>query len=62
MDREVFVYVDLDGGPHLMGKLWARVRKDKESAPIMAGPRERAGRVKTAKRRRGVLMRPGAPE
>lgn len=32
MDREVFVYVDLDGVPHLMGKLWARVRKDKESA------------------------------
>ena len=32
MDREVFVYVDLQGVPHLMGKLWTRVRKDKESA------------------------------
>jgi serine/threonine-protein kinase HipA len=32
MDREAFVYVDLDGAPHLMGRLWARVRKDKESA------------------------------
>jgi serine/threonine-protein kinase HipA len=26
------VYVDLDGVPHLMGRLWARVRKNKESA------------------------------
>jgi serine/threonine-protein kinase HipA len=32
MDREVFVYVDLEGVPHLMGKLWTHVRKDKESA------------------------------
>jgi serine/threonine-protein kinase HipA len=32
MDREAFVYVDLDGVPHLMGRLWARVRKNKESA------------------------------
>src|SRR3984957_12521710 len=32
MDRETLVYVDLDGGPHLMGRLWARVRKNKESA------------------------------
>ncbi len=32
MDREAFVYVDLDGTPHLMGRLWARVRKNKESA------------------------------
>jgi serine/threonine-protein kinase HipA len=32
MDRETFVYVDLDGVPHLMGRLWARVRKNKESA------------------------------
>ena len=32
MDREVFVYVDLDGALHLMGRLWARLRKDKESA------------------------------
>jgi serine/threonine-protein kinase HipA len=32
MDRETLVYVDLDGGPHLMGRLWARMRKNKESA------------------------------
>jgi serine/threonine-protein kinase HipA len=32
MDREALVYVDLDGVPHLMGRLWARVRKNKESA------------------------------
>ena len=32
MDRETFVYVDLDGVPHLMGRLWAHVRKNKESA------------------------------
>jgi len=32
MDREALVYVDLDGLPHLVGRLWARVRKNKESA------------------------------
>lgn len=32
MDREALVYVDLDGTPHLVGRLWARVRKNKESA------------------------------
>ncbi|MHB8656258.1 MAG: type II toxin-antitoxin system HipA family toxin [Terriglobia bacterium] len=32
MDREVLVYVDLEGVPHLMGRLWACVRKNKESA------------------------------
>jgi serine/threonine-protein kinase HipA len=32
MDRETLVYVDLDGKPHLMGRLWTRVRKNKESA------------------------------
>ena len=32
MDRETLVYVDLDGKPHLAGRLWARVRKNKESA------------------------------
>jgi serine/threonine-protein kinase HipA len=32
MDRETLVYVDLDGVPKLMGRLWARVRKNKESA------------------------------
>jgi serine/threonine-protein kinase HipA len=38
MEREVFVYVDLDGAPHLMGQLWARVRKGKESATFEYAP------------------------
>jgi len=32
MDKEVFVYVDLQGTPYLVGRLWARMRKDRESA------------------------------
>lgn len=32
MDREVWVYVDLSGKPTLVGRLWARVRKGRESA------------------------------
>jgi len=32
MDKETLVYVDLDGVPHLVGRLWARVRKNRESA------------------------------
>lgn len=32
MDKEALVYVDLDGESHLVGRLWGRVRKDKESA------------------------------
>jgi serine/threonine-protein kinase HipA len=32
MDREVLVYVDLQGASHLVGRLWARMRKDRESA------------------------------
>ena len=32
MDREALVYVDLDGQCHLVGRLWGRVRKEKESA------------------------------
>jgi serine/threonine-protein kinase HipA len=32
MDREALVYVELAGRPHLVGRLWARARKDKESA------------------------------
>jgi serine/threonine-protein kinase HipA len=32
MDKEVLVYVDLQGTPHLVGRLWARIRKDRESA------------------------------
>src|SRR6516164_2319440 len=32
MDRETLVYVDLDCKPHLVGRLWARVRNNRESA------------------------------
>jgi serine/threonine-protein kinase HipA len=32
MEKEVLVYVDLAGTPHLVGRLWARMRKDRESA------------------------------
>jgi len=32
MEKEVLVYVDLQGRPHLVGRLWARMRKDRESA------------------------------
>lgn len=32
MDKEVLVYLDLRGKPNLVGRLWARMRKDKESA------------------------------
>lgn len=32
MDKEAYVHVDLDGVPHLVGRLWARLRKNKESA------------------------------
>ena len=32
MDRETLVYADLDGKPHLVGRLWAHLRKNKESA------------------------------
>jgi serine/threonine-protein kinase HipA len=32
MDRDVFVYVDLQGTPHLVGRLWGRMRKGRESA------------------------------
>ena len=31
-DRSLLVYVDLEGTPHLVGRLWARSRKGKESA------------------------------
>ena len=37
MDRETLVYVDLDGNPHLAGRLWAHVRKNKESASFEYG-------------------------
>jgi len=32
MEREVLVYADLQGRPQLVGRLWARTRKDRESA------------------------------
>lgn len=32
MQKDVFVYVDLAGVPYLAGRLWARVRKNKEGA------------------------------
>lgn len=32
MDREVCVYADLQGTPYLVGRLWARLRKDRETA------------------------------
>jgi serine/threonine-protein kinase HipA len=32
MDKEVLVYVDLQGTPALVGRLWTRTRKDRESA------------------------------
>src|SRR5690348_5633118 len=32
MDREVLVYVDLQSRPQLVGRLWARLRKDRETA------------------------------
>jgi serine/threonine-protein kinase HipA len=32
MERQVLVYVDLDGAAHLTGRLWARTRKGRESA------------------------------
>jgi serine/threonine-protein kinase HipA len=31
MDREILVYVDLNGAPLFVGRLWARVRKNKET-------------------------------
>lgn len=32
MDREVLVYIDLNGVPYLVGRLWARTRKNREGA------------------------------
>ena len=32
MDRQIFVYVDLNKTPHLVGRLWLRVRNRTESA------------------------------
>jgi len=38
MDKETLVYVDLAGTPHLVGRLWARVRKNKQSASFEYDP------------------------
>jgi serine/threonine-protein kinase HipA len=35
MDQQIFVYVDLDGAPHLVGRLWLHVRKRVESATFL---------------------------
>ena len=32
MDNQALVYADPEGTPHLVGHLWARMRKDRESA------------------------------
>lgn len=32
MDTETLVYADIEGVPLLVGRLWARMRKDRESA------------------------------
>lgn len=32
MDSETLVYMDLDGAPYLVGRLWARARKNREGA------------------------------
>lgn len=32
MESEILVHVDLEGTPHLVGRLWARARKGRESA------------------------------
>ena len=38
MEREIFVHADLDGAPHLVGRLWTRVRNDRESATFEYAP------------------------
>ena len=48
MEKAVFVYLDLQGTPQLVGRLWMRARRDRESAtfeydetwlPIRSGSR-----------------------
>src|SRR6201998_4453729 len=38
MDKEALVYVDLDGKPLLVGRLWGRVRRERESATFEYDP------------------------
>ena len=42
MDKETLVYVDLRGTPRLVGRLWARMRKDRESATFETVLRQRS--------------------
>jgi serine/threonine-protein kinase HipA len=37
MEKEVLVFVDFDGVPLLAGRLWTRVRKNKEGATFEYG-------------------------
>jgi len=38
MDREILVHIDLQGAPILVGRLWARVRRGRESASFEYDP------------------------
>jgi serine/threonine-protein kinase HipA len=38
MEKGVLTYVDLDSAPHLVGRLWTRARKNKESASFEYDP------------------------
>ena len=38
MDRDVWVYLDLAGTPHLVGRLWSRSRKGRETASFEYAP------------------------
>jgi serine/threonine-protein kinase HipA len=38
MDKEAHVYIDLDGKPQLVGRLWGRVRKEREGATFEYSP------------------------
>lgn len=38
MDTETLVYLDLEGTPHLVGRLWTRTRKRRESASFEYDP------------------------
>ncbi|SPE58483.1 HipA-like protein [Verrucomicrobia bacterium] len=38
MNREIEVHVDLDGQPHLVGRLWSRVSKGREGASFAYDP------------------------
>lgn len=60
MDRETLVYVDLDRGPHLIGRLRARVRKNKESATFEY--EDDFGEAKTAEASETVQARQGRAE